>query len=126
MDRIITIDGKAVGFRATALTPRLYRHKIGRDIIQDMNGLRKALAKATSLGADATEEERRDAQLSALDLEVFENMAWVMARQYDGNIPNNPDDWLDGFDTFSVYEILPGLLELWAKNEKTTAVPKKK
>lgn len=126
MDRIITIDGKDVGFRATALTPRLYRHKIGRDIIQDMNGLRKALAKATSLGADATEEERRDAQLSALDLEVFENMAWVMARQYDGNIPNNPDDWLDGFETFSVYEILPGLLELWAKNEKTTAVPKKK
>lgn len=126
MDRIIEIDGKAVGFRATALTPRLYRHKIGRDIIQDINGLRKSLKRATSLPADATEEEKRDAQLSALDLEIFENMAWVMARQYDANVPNSPDEWLDGFETFSVYSVLPGLLELWANNEQVTAMPKKK
>ena len=27
MDKVVKIDGKEVGFRATALTPRLYRHK---------------------------------------------------------------------------------------------------
>ena len=32
---------------------------------------------------DATEEEQQEAQLSALDLEIFENAAWVMAWQYD-------------------------------------------
>ena len=36
MDKVVKIDGKEVGFRATALTPRLYRHKIGRDIVQDI------------------------------------------------------------------------------------------
>ena len=39
MDKIILIDGKEVGFRASALTPRLYRHKIGRDMIRDLNQL---------------------------------------------------------------------------------------
>lgn len=126
MDKIIRIDGKDVGFKATALTPRLYRHKIGRDIIQDLNKLRKAYNKAASLPETATAEEREDAQLSGMDLEIFENVSFIMARQYDANIPSTPEEWLDGFKTFSIYEILPGLLELWALNEMQTAKPKKK
>lgn len=126
MDRVLTIGGKAVGFRATALTPRLYRHKIGRDIIQDFSRLEKAYRKAAALPEMATEEERREAQLSAFDLEIFENAAYIMARQYDPSVPDSPDDWLDGFETFSIYEILPHILELWAINEATTARPKKK
>ena len=121
MDKIIRIDGKDVGFKATALTPRLYRHKIGRDIIQDLNKLRKAYNKAASLPETATAEEREDAQLSGMDLEIFENVSFIMARQYDANIPSTPEEWLDGFKTFSIYEILPGLLELWALNEMQTA-----
>jgi hypothetical protein len=126
MDRVLTINGKDVGFRATALTPRLYRHKIGRDIIQDLNRLRKAYQKATTLPEDATPEEKQDAELSALDLEMFENVSYIMARQYDPSIPDTPDEWLDEFDVFSIYEILPSILELWALNEATTAKPKKK
>lgn len=126
MDKVITIGNKEVGFRATALTPRLYRHKIGRDIIQDFSRLEKAYRKAAALPETATEEERREAQLSAFDLEIFENAAYIMARQYDPTIPDSPDEWLDGFETFSIYEILPHILELWAINVATTAKPKKK
>ena len=64
--------------------------------------------------------------LSLVDLEIFENVAYIMAHQYDTNIPNNPEDWLDEFKTFSIYEILPSVLELWAMNEMQTAKPKKK
>lgn len=126
MDKIITIDGKKVGFRATALTPRLYRHKVGRDIIRDLNQLRKSYNKAAKLSENATEEERQDAQLSILDLEIFENVAHIMARQYDSSIPNTPEEWLDDFKFFSIYEILPQILELWDLNQKTTSKPKKK
>lgn len=126
MDKIITIDGKKVGFRATALTPRLYRHKIGRDIIRDLNQLRKSYNKATKLSKNATEEERQEAQLSILDLEIFENVAHIMARQYDPSIPDTPEEWLENFKLFSIYEILPQILELWGLNQKTTSKPKKK
>lgn len=126
MDKIIKIDGKDVGFRATALTPRIYRHKIGRDIVQDLNKLQKSYKKTLSLPEGATEEEIQDAQLSVIDLEIFEDTAYIMARQYDANIPNSPEEWLDSFETFSIYEILPHILELWQINNATTAKPKKK
>ena len=126
MDKVIKISGKEVGFRATALTPRLYRHRIGRDMLQDLASLRKSYIKAVTLPENAAEEEKQEAQLSVPDLETFENAAYVMAKQYDGSIPDSAEEWLDGFEMFSIYEILPQLLELWALNEKTTAKPKKK
>ena len=125
MEKMVKIDGKEVGFRATALTPRIYRHKIGRDMIQDLNKLQASYNKAMRLPDEATDEERKEAQLSALDLEIFENAAYVMAKQYDANLPNSPEEWLDGFETFSIYEILPAILELWQLNSATTAKPKK-
>ena len=124
MDKILTIDGKEVGFRATALTPRLYRHKIGRDIIRDLNRLRKAYVRVMQVqqsapGEDATPEELaaytealQDAQLDVLDLEIFEDAAYIMAKQYDASIPGSPEEWLEEFSTFSVYKILPELLQL--------------
>lgn len=121
MDRTITIDGKDVKFRATARTPRLYRGIIGRDMIQDMNQLRKAYNKAVETKGSAEE-----VQLSMIDLEIFENAAYIMARHANPDIiEQTPDEWLDGFNMFSIYQVLPELLKLWAMNEATTAVPKK-
>lgn len=125
MERIIKIGERNVGFKATALTPRLYRHKMGRDMIVDMNKLRKAFSKAEKISKNATEEEKKDAQLSVMDLEIFENVAWIMAKQYDSNVPDTSDEWLDEFDTFSIYEILPEIITLWKANNSTTSIPKK-
>lgn len=138
-EKIIIIDGKEVGFRATALTPRLYRHKIGRDMVRDLNQLKRSYEKAVSAanlekpGKDATrdevaryEEAVKDAQLSEVDLEIFENAAFIMARQYDPQVPATPEEWLDGFAFFSIYEVLPHILELWQINQHTTSIPKKK
>ncbi len=127
MKKVIRIDNKEVGFKATALTLRLYRHFFGRDMISDMVKLKKAYAKASELPEDATEEEKREAQLSVLDLEIFENAAWIMAWQYDKEAAGEETgEWLDGFETFSIYEVFPVILELWSLNQKTTAEPKKK
>lgn len=126
MDKVIKIGDKEVGFRATALTPRLYRHMMGRDMLQDLELLRKSYIKAVTSSQNPTEDEKQKAQLSVPDLEIFENAAYVMAKQYDRSIPDNMEEWLDNFEMFSIYEILPQMLELWASNEKTTAKPKKK
>ena len=44
MTKILTIDGKEVGFRASALVPRLYRHKMGRDIVRHLRARGRSLA----------------------------------------------------------------------------------
>lgn len=127
MEKTITVSGKEVKMRASALIPRLYRVRFGRDMISDMRQLQKSYQKATRLPEDATEEQKQDAQLSVLDLTIFENVAYMMAKHADKSIPDSPEAWLDDFDgVFSVYEVLPEILALWGLTNQTTSIPKKK
>ena len=111
----IIIDGIDVPFKASAAVPRLYRLKFRRDIYQDFAALQKS-------AGENTEES------SALDiesLEVFENIAYIMAKHADAAIPASPDEWLEQFNTFSIYEILPQLINLWGLNVETQVQSKK-
>lgn len=117
MERTVKIDGKEVRMRASALIPRLYRYKFGRDLVQDMQKLREGYIKA----------QRDGEAMTAIDLEVFENVAWLMMRHAGEDIPDSPEEWLDSMDgVFSVYEVLPAILELWGDNNHTTSRSKKK
>ena len=121
MDKIIRIDDKEVKFRATARTPRLYRASIGRDMIIDMNKLSKSLKRVKE-----SDENGEEASFSSEDLQIFEDTAYIMARHANPDIPQKtPDEWLDTFNMFSIYEVLPDLLILWGENNKTTSIPKK-
>lgn len=152
MEREFMISGKNVRMRASALIPRLYRHAFGRDIVADMRKLQKAYSRVEAAQKDgASEEEQNSAALDVIDLEIFENVAWTMLKHgaefrdvtekdADGNeivkrvlmsgdmvVGRNPDEWLDSLDgVFSVYEVLPIILELWGANQKTTSIPAKK
>jgi len=116
MTRNIKIDEKEVAFKASAAIPRIYRLKFGRDIYRDLAALEKNVG----------ENEEGKSNLDLVSLEMFENIAYVMAKHADPTIPNTPEEWLDEFNTFSIYQILPQLIELWGLNVKTDAEAKKK
>lgn len=117
MERVIHIDGRDVPFRATAAIPRLYRIKFGRDIMQDMQAIQKAVDKA----------EKGQGPIPPKLLEVFENVAYLMARHADPEMKERTvEAWLDGFDTFSIYSVFPELMELWRANNRTLVESKKK
>ena len=59
------------------------------------------------------------------DLEIFENVAYIMAYHADHSIPATIEDWLDEFEMFSIYEVLPEILELWGMNLQTEIESKK-
>ncbi len=48
-----------------------------------------------------------------------------MARHADPPIPDTPEEWLDGFNTFSIYQVLPQITELWGLNVQTDVQSKK-
>ena len=114
----IVIDGKNVKFKASAAIPRLYRIKFRRDIIKDL----QKLEKTTKLIKTGKKEEYEIG-----DLEVFENVAYMFAKHADpSGVPDTIEDWLDEFQTFSIYLILPQILELWGFNQMQMAESKKK
>ena len=116
MTRNIKIDEKEVAFKASAAIPRIYRLKFGRDIYRDLAALEKNVG----------ENEEGKSNLDLVSLEMFENIAYVMAKHADPTIPNTPEEWLDEFNTLSIYQILPQLIDLWGLNVQTDAEAKKK
>lgn len=125
MQGIIVIDGKEIKMKASALIPRIYRYKYGRDIIRDMAVLKKAYDKMAKLPDDATEDEKLEAQFSVTDLTIFENIAYCMAKHADESIPDTAEEWLEEFEIFSIYSVLPEILRLWNMSNITTSMPKK-
>ena len=118
MEKLIEIDGKQVPFKATARTPVLYRSIFGKDIFKD-------LIKLTDKVKQAQENNEDASMLDVETLQVFLNIAYVMARQADRTIPSDMDEWLDQFSMFSIYQILPELLELWNMNMTQISEAKK-
>ncbi|MBQ9354740.1 MAG: hypothetical protein IJT84_03540 [Clostridia bacterium] len=106
-----------VNFKASANVPRMYRIWFRQDIIKDMAELKKAAQRVSESGEE----------FSTFELTMFENIAYTMAR-LGGDVQNFPsiDEWFDGFSIFSIYEILPELLDLWNMNMETTSDAKKK
>ena len=102
-------------FRSSASVPRLYRIKFKRDIFRDLTKLEKAYNRKTDEGDEMQIE----------DLEIFENVAYIMALHADPSIPPTIDEWLDQFEMFSIYEVLPEILELWGSNMITDIESKK-
>lgn len=114
--KTVKIDGKDVVFQSSAAITRLYRLKFKRDIFKDLFRLEEAYEKNSS---DSNSE------FGIEDLEIFENVAYCMALHANPTIPPTIEGWLDQFEMFSIYQILPEILELWGSNMYSEAVIKK-
>ena len=116
IEKTIQIGTQEVRFRSSATVPRLYRAKFKRDIFRDLNKLQKSYKDKGSEKGSSMEIE---------DLEIFENVAYIMAYHADPTIPGTIDEWLDQFEMFSIYQVLPEILELWGDNLITDVESKK-
>ena len=123
IQKTVKVGDQEVTFRSSATIPRLYRMKFRRDIFKDLSKLEQSYKDK----GDGTQE------LEIEDLEIFENVAYIMAFHADPTIPGTIDEWLDQFEMFSIYEVLPEILELWGSNlftdvnaKKNSAAPKGK
>ena len=115
LTQTIEIDGQPVKFRASAAIPRIYRLRFHRDIYKDLSLLEKSVSK----------QDEDNSGLDLFSLEMFENIAYIMAKHADPDIPDTPEEWLDNFNTFSIYQVLPKLIELWGLNVQTDVQSKK-
>ena len=76
-------------------------------------------------GKSIGEGDAKASNLDMFSLEMFENIAYIMAKHADPAVPASPDEWLEQFNTFSIYEILPQLIDLWGLNVETQVKSKK-
>ena len=115
LQKTVNIDGKEVVFQSSAAIPRLYRIKFQRDIFKDITKLEKSFKSRSD----------NESELEIDDLEIFENVAYIMALHANPTIPATIEAWLDQFEMFSIYQVLPEILELWGSNLFSDAQAKK-
>ena len=116
LKKTVKVGEQEVTFKSSAAIPRMYRIKFKRDIFKDLSKLEKSYKDRG--GEDGS-------TLEIDDLEIFENVAYIMAFHADPTIPGTIDEWLEQFEMFSIYQVLPEILELWGTNLVTDVESKK-
>lgn len=105
MEKVLNIGGKEIKMKSTAGTMMRYRNNFNRDFIKDLVKLQTKLNDKLEKGQE----------FEALDLDLFEKIAWCMAKTADNSIPDI-EHWLDEFDTFDIMQVLPELMNLLVAN----------
>lgn len=117
MEKKIKVGNKELKLKTSAALPRLYRLKFNRDIFVDF----ETLAKSMTVDASG---------MSSIPIEclsIFEEIAFTMAKYADpDNVPDSIDDWLDQYETFDIYTIIPHIIDMWNIENITTSTAKKK
>lgn len=107
LKREIEICGKKIPFRSSADRPEIIPFKVPRGIfLRICRNWKNPISVRPKMGMSS----RID------DLEIFENVAYIMAYHADNSIPASIDDWLDQFDSFPSMRYCLQILELWGDN----------
>jgi len=114
MEKILTIDGRQVKFKSTGAFLLRYKAQFGRDALQDILKLQGAI-----------DNKNQIKNIDALDLEVFYNLVWTLAKTADPSIPP-PLEWLDEFSEFPLIDIIPEIVDMIFSCLTSTVESKKK
>ena len=110
----MTIDGRQVRFKSTGAFLLRYKAQFGRDALQDILKLQGAI-----------DNKNQIKNIDALDLEVFYNLVWTLAKTADPSIPP-PLEWLDEFSEFPLMDIIPEIVDMIFSCLTSTVESKKK
>ena len=126
MEKIIKIEeGISLNFKASAFSPILYNRLFpGRDYLKDIETLNE-------------ENKKEEKSFNMDDYELFARIAYLFAYQGLAPSPITTEEqkeflkkyptvweWIDTFNTFSIYEILPEIMDLWYQNGKGVSTEK--
>jgi hypothetical protein len=114
MEKILTIDGRQVKFKSTGAFLLRYKAQFGRDALQDILKLQGAI-----------DNKNQIKNIDTLDLEVFYNLIWTLAKTADPSIPP-PLEWLDEFSEFPLMDIIPEIVDMIFSCLTSTVESKKK
>lgn len=112
MERTILIGDKEVKMKSTGSLIWIYRTNFKSDLLKDLISMQKELDK----GKD---------DISNINMELFEKVAWSMAKSADPTIPEI-EKWLDQFGMFDIMIALPEIMSLISDNMEQINESKKK
>lgn len=121
MEKVLEIEeGRSCIFKASAFSPIQYNRLFkGRDFLRDIEAM-------AGKSEEMEEGEDQKVSLSNENYEQFVRLAYLFAYQGLSETPAksaeqkeflkkypDPWTWIDSFNTFSIYTLLPEIVRLW-------------
>ena len=110
MEKTITIDGKEIRLKANAMLPLIYRNSFSQDIFK-VQGTLFGLIGRGGINLKGIED---------VDCVGIMQIIWCMAKAADQSVPKF-EEWLDGFETFPIFDVFEDVLDLFMVNIATTS-----
>lgn len=123
MEKILTIDGRPVNFKSTGAFLLRYKAQFHRDALKDIYRMKDFVDETVDEETGKKVYVLKD--IEVLDLEIFYNLVWTLAKTADPQIPP-PLEWLDTFEEFPLFEILPELMDMMFASMESSVQSKKK
>lgn len=111
MEKTLLIDGRQIRFKSTGAFLLRYKAQFNRDALKDLVKLEPIIKKMDIQGTKEEQEAAAIEVFDSLDLELFYNLVWVMAKVADPHIPE-PLEWLDTFAEFPIMDIFQELQDV--------------
>lgn len=118
MDKTVVIDGKKIPFRCSSITLAIYKKQFKRELYKDILKLEEG-EKLIGLNT------LKSGDLNLNELEIYHHIAWAFAKTANHKVPS-PYKWLENFELFPIYEVLPQLQDLLLKAIKLNTKELKK
>ena len=100
METIVNINGEEVTLKSVGTLPKVYKMYFQRDFFEDLNILKDFEQIIKMLKGEA-------------ELNVFENVAWVMAKTANHKLPNL-ERWKSSFEVFAIKDIIEDIQNILA------------
>ena len=98
MDKIVEVSGKEVKFRSVATLPKIYKMYFRRDFFNDLD-----LLQDYKYVMDCVNDKA--------EINIFENVAWSMAKLADSSLPNL-ERWKESFEDFTIKDIIKDIQDI--------------
>lgn len=105
MEKIIKIDGKEIKLKSNAALPLKYKFQFHREAFQDLGKLNNVMGK-------------NENDITQLELEVFYNFLWILAKTAEPSIPPLLE-WLETYDSLPIMDIIPEIIDMIMSNLTT-------
>lgn len=137
MEKIIEVGGRELPLKTNAGLLRRYRDWFKRDLTRDMTKIENVLIACTQEAMQMRDENGNEyseeiillivaGMLPIEILDLFEDVAFAMAKYADPTVPDSIEEWLENFETFDIFQIFPELVALWQSDSKQLSDHKKK
>ena len=103
MEKIVNIGGHDYKMKSTAANLLKYKAQFGRDLLEDIGEMQKAMRDDGSI------------DFGAVDLEIVYNMCWLLLKAADPELPP-PLEWLDMLDVFPLTEAAHEAITLYVES----------